>query len=265
MPVEEIASAQNPLIKLVRSLSSRKHRDETGLFVAEGLDHVRKAKAQGFRPSYLLFDRSRAADSELNEIIAWGAGEGARIVALPEALLARVSALSNPQPIVLVGQRKWSPKLEAGAHQVILALDEIRDPGNLGNIMRTAEATAVTRIFLLGDSCDPFSPEAVRASAGSVFAMEITALTRGQFSATARSWPGDIVGTYLAATEDFRQPFRRPVILLMGGESHGLPEELTVACTHLVRIPMAPGVESLNVASATALMLYELQLPSLKR
>lgn len=264
--MEEITSAQNPLIKLVRSLERRKPREETGLFVAEGIDYAHKAKVKGFTPSVLLLDRDHAADPALVEIIAWAAREGGRTVALPHALLRRVSGLDNPQGLLLVCFQRWLPRdSEPLGNVTTLVLDSIRDPGNLGTILRTAEAAAVTRLYLVGRSCDPFSPEAVRASAGSIFSMQVSASTQDEFLHIAKAWPGDVVGTHLAATENFRQPYKRPVLLFMGSESHGLPEELMAACTRLVRIPMAPGVQSLNVATATALMLYEVQLPYLLR
>jgi RNA methyltransferase, TrmH family len=260
--MEEITSAQSPLIKLVRSLERRKERDEAGLFVAEGIDYALKAKTHRFEPYLLMLDRDRAADPALAEIIAWASCQGARAVSLPPALLARVSGLSNPQALVLVCRQRWqTPDIFPVGDATILALYSVRDPGNLGTIMRTAEATAVTRLCLIEDSCDPFSPEAVRASVGSIFAMELTALAQNEFMRIVKDWPGDVVGTHHSAAERFRQSYKRPVLLLMGSESHGLPDNLTAACTKLVRIPMAPGVESLNVATATALMLYELQLP----
>jgi RNA methyltransferase, TrmH family len=260
--MEEITSAQNPLIKLVRSLERRKGRDETGLFVVEGVDYALRARAHRFEPRLLLVDRDRTLESSLNEIITWASAEGARVVSLPPVLLARLSGLANPQALILVCRQRWQPPgIPPAGDTAILALYSVRDPGNLGTIMRTAEATAVTRLFLIEDSCDPFSPEAVRASAGSIFAMNITALARNEFLHIVKDWPGDVAGTHHSASERFRQPYRRPVLLLMGSESHGLPDDLTAACTKLVRIPMAPGVESLNLATAAALMLYELQLP----
>jgi TrmH family RNA methyltransferase len=264
--MEVITSAQNSLIKLVRSLERRKQRDETGLFVAEGIDYALKAKAYRFEPRLLLVDRDHAADSTLTEIVTWASEEHAKTIALPPSLLTRVSSLSNPQTLILVCLQRWQSRdIQPAGNATVLALDSIHDSGNLGTIIRTAEAAGVRRLYLIEDFCDPFSPEAVRASAGSIFAMDITAATRSEFKKTMKNWPGDVVGTHLKASESFRQPYKRPVLLLMGSESHGLPEDLTAACTKLVRIPMAPDVESLNIAAATALMLYELQLPHLLR
>jgi TrmH family RNA methyltransferase len=262
--IEEITSAANPLIKLVRALERRREREENRLFVVEGLDYACKAQAKGFVPSILLIDRNHISKPDLAGIISWASGEGARLAVIPPPLMARISGLNNPRALLLVCQQRWSVvDANSFTDQVILALEGIRDPGNLGTIMRTAEATSVTRLCLVGDVCDPYAPEAVRASAGSIFAMQISAVSAAEFAKIAKTWPGEVVGAHLCAAADFRQTYKRPVLLLIGSESHGLTDHLASACTKLVRIPMATGVDSLNVATAAALMLYELQLPFL--
>jgi TrmH family RNA methyltransferase len=260
--MEEITSAQNPLIKLVRSLSSRKHRAASGLFAVEGAEYALKAKAHGYEPYLLLVDRDQRAGRDVGAIILWAGERGARVLAVPPALLSRLSGLSNPQPLILVCRQRWARSFEGTipADAVVLALDRIRDPGNLGTIMRTAEAVRVTKLCLIAESCDPFSPEALRASAGSLFAMDILRCGHEDALAMMTGWPGDMIAAEREAAEDFRQRYRRPVLLLMGSESEGINAALRERSTKRVRIPMAPGVESLNIATATALMLYELQL-----
>lgn len=262
--MEEITSPHNPLIKLARSLHLRKHRQQTGLFVAEGQDYARKAMAHGFKPHVLLIDAGAAERHTMRDLVDWCAKEGARVAAIPRALMQRISGLSNPQELILVCHTRWwlEPGEFRGEH-TLLTLHDIRDPGNLGTIMRSSEATGVCRLVLLDDSCDPYAAETVRASAGSIFAMKIARMSTNEFLNLAGQWPGDVVGTQPAGAESFRQSYRRPVLLLMGSEAAGLTPELARACTRLVRIPMAAGVDSLNVATATALMLYELELPHL--
>jgi TrmH family RNA methyltransferase len=264
--MDEITSIHNPLVKLVRSLSARKHRTASGLFAVEGIEYALKAKAHRFKPHLLLIARDFAAEPRLSGILAWARGEGARFAAVSPALMARLSQLNNPQALILICHQRWSESvLDLPGDAVLLALDRIRDPGNLGTIMRSAEATGVTRLCLIAESCDPFSPEALRASAGSLFAMDIVRLSRDAAADLLRRWPGDSVATALKAQDDFRQRYRHPVLLLMGSESEGLADDLRALCKRNVRIPMAPGVESLNLATATALMLYEVQLPLLER
>lgn len=263
--MEEITSAQNPVIKLARSLSIRKHRADLGLFAVEGAEYALKAKAHGYEPHLLILDRdNKLAGPHEDEMIDWARERGARLLAVPPALMSRLSALSNPQTLILICRQRWAASFTDAvpADAVVLALDGIRDPGNLGTIMRTAEAAHVTRLCLIGQCCDPYSPEALRASAGSLFAMDMLRLGHEDALAMMAGWPGDTVATESAAAEDFRQAYRRPVLLLMGSESDGLDTKLRDRAAKRVRIPMASGVESLNVATAAALMLYELQYSS---
>jgi RNA methyltransferase, TrmH family len=262
--MEEVTSAQNPLIKLVRSLSSRKHRADLTLFAVEGAEYALKAKAHGYEPHLLILDCDRRAGGDIGELIDWARERSARTLAVPPALMSRISGLNNPQALILVCRQRWAEDFADAvpAAAVVLALDGIRDPGNLGTIMRTAEAAFVTRLCLIGQCCDPYAPEALRASAGSLFAMEILRLSHEDALAMMAGWPGDTIATERAAVEDFRQTYRRPVLLLMGSESEGLDAALRGRAAKRVRIPMAPGVESLNVATAAALMLYQLQYSS---
>jgi len=145
-----------------------------------------------------------------------------------------------------------------------IALEEVRDPGNLGTIIRTADAVGAAGIVLIGASCDPYSHECVRATMGSVFSVPLARMQRDGFLKWIDGWKGDIVGTHLDGAEDFRTvQYRAPTLLVMGSEGPGLSDELTAQCTRLVKIPMAGKLDSLNLAVATALVLYEIRGPHL--
>ena len=140
-----------------------------------------------------------------------------------------------------------------------------RDPGNLGTIVRTVDAVGASGILLVGTTCDPFQPECIRATMGSIFSVPLVRLSREDFLAWRADWTGDVVGTHLSGKQDFRQAtYRSPTLLVMGSEGPGLSESLTRSCTQLVKIPMAGRLDSLNLAIATALTLYELRGPHLK-
>jgi TrmH family RNA methyltransferase len=140
----------------------------------------------------------------------------------------------------------------------------IRDPGNLGTIIRTVEAVGAKGILLVGASCDPYSRECVRATMGSIFNVPLVRMDAENFRTWLSGWPGDVVGTHLSAKEDFRAlSYRGPVLLLMGSEGPGLSDPLAAACSKLVKIPMAGRLDSLNLAVATALVLYEVRRPRL--
>jgi len=141
----------------------------------------------------------------------------------------------------------------------------VRDPGNLGTIIRTADAVGAAGLILIGNCCDAFAREAIRATMGSIFAIPLVRMSREDFLSWRSAWPGDVVGTHLDGREDFRKAsYRSPVLLMMGSEGPGLSESLTRSCTKLVKIPMAGDLDSLNLAVATALTLYQIQGPALK-
>ncbi|MGQ0486573.1 MAG: TrmH family RNA methyltransferase [Hyphomicrobiales bacterium] len=239
-----ITSLQNPTIKLIRSLAEKKYREETGLFVAEGAEVLARARREGWVPTYLV---STAAAGP------WGKAER---LAVAEKVMQSLSAQRNASSALGVFKQRFADRIEPKG--VWIALEEMRDPGNLGSIVRTADAVAAEGVIVVGAACDPYSRECVRASMGSIFGMPIARLAGGQFIGLCRSWPGDVIGTHLQATEDYRRTYNLPALLVMGSEGHGLSDGLAAACSTLVRIPMKGGAESLNVAVAAGLMLYEI-------
>lgn len=240
-----IASPQNPTIKLIRSLDDKKNRQEHGLFVAEGEKVLERARQEGWEPAYLL----TTAHAE-----PWGK---AALLKVDDKVMAQVSAQKNPPREIGVFRQKWTDAVNPTG--VWLALEDMRDPGNLGTIIRTADAAGASGVILTGQSCDPFAPDCVRATMGSIFGMPLVKMELRAFLSLCRSWPGESIGTHLKATETYRRPYKSPTLLVMGSEGRGLSPEAADACSTLVRIPMKGGAESLNVAIATGLMLFEAQ------
>ena len=137
-----------------------------------------------------------------------------------------------------------------------MALDRVRDPGNLGTIMRSADAVGASGLILIGDCTDPYSVEAVRASMGAVFNTQIIACSESAFLKFAASWKGRILGTTLSASIDYRKAdYERPLILLMGNERSGLTDNLMRVCGQLIKLPMLGRSDSLNLAVATGIVL----------
>jgi RNA methyltransferase, TrmH family len=240
-------SSQNPAIKLIRSLAEKKFRQETGLFVAEGWEMLDRARKAGWTPGHLVSTEA---------ISAWGQ---TRPILVTEKIMEGLSGQNNPHNVIATfGQRYVG---EVTPNGVWVALEDMRDPGNLGTIIRTADAVAASGVILVGQSCDPYSGDCVRATTGSIFGVPLVRMETAAFIALCKTWPGDVVGTHLKGNEDFRRTYKFPTLLVMGSERRGLSEELATACKTLVRIPMPGGAESLNVATATALILYEAVKP----
>jgi TrmH family RNA methyltransferase len=250
-----ITSLTNPTVKAARSLHLRKDRDETGLFLAEGLKIVTEAVELGRVPRLILYSAS-AADHPLLRSAAAAAREAVEVT---PAILAKISRRDNPQTVLGVFEQAYTPlaDLVAAASRCWVALQAVRDPGNLGTIVRTADAAGCGGVILVGDCCDPFSVEAVRATMGSIFAVRIARCGVAEFVAWRKSWPGGVVGALLTAKEDFRAAtFRDPTLILMGNEQAGLPPELQAVCDTAVKIPMRGRADSLNLAVATGVMIY---------
>jgi TrmH family RNA methyltransferase len=268
-----ITSLQNDSVKLIRSLDMRKARRETGLFVAEGASLLLTARDNGWSPRMLVTGPDAAEGPTTIALAEWARVGGAEHLDVNAAVLEKLAAKDNPQSVMAVFEQQWAElpvatldgEPQTGLPPLWTALEEIRDPGNLGTILRTADAAGASGIILVGNTCDPFSREAVRASMGSIFAVPVTRCDRATFIGLARRWAGDVVGTHLAANLDYRSAdYRKPVLLVMGNEGAGLSDEASTACCKLVRIPKAGRLDSLNLAVATALMLFELRRAQLK-
>jgi TrmH family RNA methyltransferase len=261
-----ITSLQNERVKLIRSLEMRKARRETGLFVAEGASVLVTAREAGWKPRMLVFLAGSADSGIAKGLHAWAQGAGAECLEVSEAVLAKLAGKDNPQTLLAVFEQRWAEAPERVAGDAVwVALEAVRDPGNLGTIVRTADAVGAGGVVLVGNTVDPYGREAVRASMGSIFNVALVRMSPERFAGWAKGWRGDIAGTHLEGREDFRATaYRAPTLLVMGSEGPGLSAELAKACTRLVKIPMAGKLDSLNLAVATALMLYEIRRGALR-
>jgi len=263
-----ISSLQNERVKLIRSLEMRKARRETGLFLAEGTSLLLTAREAGFLPRILVFLADGQPRGVASELVRWAERGGAECLEVSAAVLAKLAGKDNPQNMLGVFEQRWTSLPDAkgvSPSALWVALEAPRDPGNLGSILRTCEAVAASGVILIGHSCDPYSHEAVRASMGSIFNVPVARLEAQPFLAWRAGWQGEVVGTHLEARIDFRQAgYRAPLLLVMGSEGPGLSGELARACSRLVKIPMAGGLDSLNLAVASALVLYEMRKDRLR-
>jgi TrmH family RNA methyltransferase len=255
-----ITSLQNERVKLIRSLEMRKVRRETGLFIAEGGSVLMMARDAGWSPKMLAFLAGSASGGVTRDLVRWAMKADAECLEVSEAVLGKIAAKDNPQSVIGVFEQRWQevPSPTQRAEALWVALEAIRDPGNLGTIIRTTDAVGASGVLLIGQTVDPYSREAVRASMGSVFNVPLARLEPAAFVDLARRWKGAVVGTHLDARTDFRaHAFTQPTLLVMGSEGPGLSDALKAACSDLVKIPMAGKLDSLNLAVAAALILYE--------
>jgi TrmH family RNA methyltransferase len=255
-------------VKAIRALDMRKERKETGLFLAEGVSIIMTARAAGFRPETLVYRAGALETDTQKRLVNAALDGGAEVLEVSSAVLEKLAAKENPQGMLAVFRQRWAALPDVGSlppKSVWLVLEDVRDPGNLGTIIRTVDAAGASGVILVGQCTDPYSREAVRATMGSIFNVPLAAVDRETFLAWVARWPGDVVATTLAAREDFRKAVcKSPVLLMMGSEGPGLSEALAAIATRHVKIPMAGKLDSLNLAVATALMLYQLRGPELR-
>lgn len=259
--VKEITSLSNPVIKDIRALSMKKHRDEARSFLAEGLKLVIDAIDLGWVIRTLIYAKAQRGKPQVETIAALTVARGGLVLEVSEKVLTAITRRDNPQAVIAVFEQKLT-SLEAIAlkpDDTWIALDRVRDPGNLGTIIRTADAAGAAGVMLIDDTVDPFSTETVRATMGSIFATPLVRATSRQFLDWSARAGALVVGSHLKGSVDYRTiDYRgRPVVLLMGNEQGGLPDQLARSCSQLARIPQAGRADSLNLAIATGIMLYE--------
>ena len=254
-----ITSLTNDTVKAVRALHMRKEREATGLFLAEGLKFIGEALDQGRAPRTLLVGMEARPHPLLERARAETLKAGGEIVVVSHPILEKISRRENPQTVLGVFEQAYTPlsALKPETAPCWVALEQVRDPGNLGTIIRTADAAGCGGVILIGDCVDPFSVEAVRATMGSVFAVAIVRSTPQDFLAWRETWRGSVVGTRLDAIVGYRDAaYARPSLILMGNEQAGLTDALAAACDVNVKIPMRGRADSLNLAIATGVMVY---------
>jgi len=254
-----VTSLTNPTVKSVRALHLRKERDASGLFVAEGLKIVTEAVELGHPPRILMYGKDAEGHPLLKRAIQATQAARGEVIEVTHDILAKVSRRDNPQAVVAVFAQAYTPlaELKPDAAPCFVALHRVRDPGNLGTIVRTADAAGCGAVILVGECCDPYSVEAVRATMGSIFAVPIVRASEAEFAGWRSGWPGSVVGTLLTATVDHRQAsYVQPTMILMGNEQQGLTPDMAALCDVNVKIPMRGRADSLNLSVATGIMIY---------
>ncbi|MGE4323879.1 MAG: TrmH family RNA methyltransferase [Sphingobium sp.] len=255
----EITGFSNPLVKRVRSLREKKFRKAEGLFLAEGLRILTEAREEGVLPEMLFHAGSPHPLAQ--DLIAAMEAAGGDVIETSPDILAKISGKDNPQAVVGVYRDRFTPldRIDRGTADIWIVAQALRDPGNLGTILRTGDAVGAGGLILIDDCVDPFSVEAVRASMGALFTQAIVQARWDDFLRWLRSGPGMLIGTSLKATQDYQAPrYASPSFLLVGNEAQGLPAEYEAQCDLLVKMPMLGKADSLNAAVATAVMAYEL-------
>ncbi|RUX25909.1 RNA methyltransferase [Mesorhizobium sp. M7A.F.Ca.US.011.01.1.1] len=266
--VKEVTSLANPLVKDIKALAQKKFRDQQNAFMAEGLKLVIDALDLGWQIRTLVFAKAGRGNAAVEKVAARTVAAGGMVLEVSEKVLVAITRRDNPQMVVGVFSQKFLALKDVRADNgdVWVALDRVRDPGNLGTVIRTVDAVGAKGVILVGDTTDPFSVETVRATMGSIFAVPVAKATTEAFLAWRGGFSGLVAGTHLKGAVDYRSVdfSRGPVLLMMGNEQQGLPESLAASCDRLLMIPQAGRADSLNLAVATGIMLFEIRRGALK-
>jgi TrmH family RNA methyltransferase len=259
--VKEVTSLANPIIKDIKALANKKERDETRSFIAEGLKLVIDALDLGWTIKTLVYAKAAKGKTQVEQVALKTVATGGLVLEVSEKVLSAITRRDNPQMVVGVFEQRYANlrDVKPALGETYVALDRVRDPGNLGTIIRTADAAGASGVILIGETTDPFSLETVRATMGSVFAMPLMRATVAEFVKWQKAAGVQLAATHLAGAVDYRtiDYRKKPVVLLMGNEQAGLPEELAREATALARIPQQGRADSLNLAIATGIMLFE--------
>ena len=254
-----ITAHSNPLIKRMRLLRDKRHRRAERLFLAEGLRILTEAHDAGRLPRWLFFARDTAEHPLVRLLVADVEKAGGEAIETTPDILSKLSGKDNPQAVVGVFDEFGVAlaAIDRAVSPLWLVAERLRDPGNLGTILRTADAVGAGGLILIGQCVDPFSVEAVRASMGALFTVAVAQAEWDEFLPWLRAGPGQLVGLSLDTETDYRAArYAAPCFLLTGNEAQGLPPDYAAACDLRVKIPMRGKAYSLNAAVATAIMAY---------
>ena len=258
--VERITSHSNPTIKRIGKLRDKKYRRAEGLFLAEGLRICTEAVEVGQVPRLLVFAGAAGDHPLIARLVDIVEGAGGQAIATTPDILHKLTAKDNPQAVlgVFAMHATALADLDRGTAPLWVVAEGLKDPGNLGTMLRTCDATGAGGLILLDDACDPFSVEAVRASMGALFTCRVVQSDGPAFFRWLRAGPGMLVGASLETAVDYQAVrYGAPTFVFMGNEQSGLPRVYAAECDALVRLPMRGRADSLNVAVACAVLLYE--------
>ncbi|MDQ3654167.1 MAG: RNA methyltransferase [Chloroflexota bacterium] len=256
-----ITSVQNATVRSIRDLLKSRERNRTGLFVLEGIRPVIAAIQACVEIEMIVTAPNLLRSPAAWRLVAEQRANGRRVIDTSEHVFRGLSSRDHPYGLLCVGRQRWHEPANIPPPRGLgwVGLIEPRDPGNLGTILRVCDAVGCEAVFVLGHGAvDPYHPAALRAAMGSTFAVPLARIGFDEFVSLVRRHEIPLIGASDDAGQDYRSyRFSGPSALLMGRETAGATREERAATTRMVRIPMGGSCDSLNLAVATSLILYE--------
>ena len=256
----QITGFSNPTVKALRALRDKKHRKRERRFLAEGLRLLTDALESGHVPQVLVMAETRDPHPLLAALEQAVEARGGEIIETTPDILSKITGKDNPQGLAGVFEEFDTSldRLDRSSADIWLVAQALRDPGNLGTMLRTGDALGAGGLILLDDCADPFGVEAVRASMGAIFTQRLALARWDEFVPWLRGEAGQLVAASLREAVPYRGAhYAAPCFLMVGNESRGLPEAYEAACDLRVTMPMRGRADSLNAAVAAAVLGYE--------
>ncbi len=263
--MKEIRSNENKIYKLCMQLTAKKYRDRLGLYLIEGENLLEEAIKNGARMRQVIFSESFLEKAETaRRSLPRGLSEGIETFSMSDRLFSGIAQTKTPQGIIAVVEKPALTRDEAvsaikkeGANVVIL--DRLQDPGNIGTIIRTADAAGISMIIALKGTADVFSPKVIRAAMGSVFRMPIFFADEPREVLALMKECGKRTAATCFDTDSFYYDadISKDTAIIIGNEGNGICEEFSDGADIRIKIPMHGNIESLNAAVAAAILMYE--------
>ena len=255
-----VTSRNDPAVRQVRSLQRREERDRSGRFYTEGIRFVAQAAEAGAPIELLVVAPELLTNAFGRRLVRRLRQEGVAALEVSAEVFRSLGLAEEPQGVGAVLRQRWMPLsfIHPSEGLCWVAVSTVRSPGNLGSMIRTGDAVGAAGVLFIGEGPDPYDPATVRASMGALFSQRFVRTTLPELAAWKERHGCLLVGTSPAAREDYHQiRYPPPTVLFMGGERKGLSPEEQALCDRMVRIPMVGRSDSLNLAVAASLMLYE--------
>jgi TrmH family RNA methyltransferase len=255
-----ISSFSNPKIKFIKKLKNKKYRDESNLFYIEGPRIISEGFTNNWRFHQVFYSKALIKDNYTQDLLNTMQNENIDCIEVDEQVFESFSVKDGPKGIAAVIEQKTFDIQQVRTNPGLwVALDRVQDPGNLGSIFRTLDAVGGKGIILIDHCTDPFDISSVRGSMGSLFSLQIIRISSDEFIEFSIENKTSIIGTSDKASIDYQEiSYQKEMILLMGSEREGLSEQLITQCDKLITIPMVGKNDSLNLAVATSICLYEI-------
>ena len=253
----EITGLQNPVVKAAAELKQKKYRQQQGLFLAEGLRTVEEAVRYGAVQSIFY---TAIEDERTRAVLEEAAAKQVKLICVSEAVLKKIADTETPQGVIAVCEMgKFSVEDLLATGQMLLVLDRVGDPGNIGTMLRTADAAGLGGLVLLKGSADICAPKTVRASMGSLFHLPVVSgVSEAELVSSARKAGYELLVTCLDGADNlYKADLRGRLAFVMGNEANGVTDSLLEAADKRVFIPMQGRAESLNVAMAAGVVMFE--------